>query len=135
MCSSDLPKRDFADKKSGVSANKALPDMSAANTNAFKNAESAKDMPKDKPPHAKTDEKTVPQAAPAPVAKSRPQPALDADSLFNRANANMKNKKYDLALEDCNKVLEADPYHLQAYLLRADLYVMKEDKDKAVKEC
>jgi tetratricopeptide (TPR) repeat protein len=59
---------------------------------------------------------------------------INITSIFNRANINYKNKKYDIALEDLSKIISQDLQYTQAYLLRANIYNELGDTDKALQD-
>ncbi|MDR1523550.1 MAG: hypothetical protein LBS29_06360 [Endomicrobium sp.] len=58
----------------------------------------------------------------------------NVDILFNRANINYKNKKFDMALKDIEGIFAQDQEYVKAYNLRAEIYHQLQDTDKELQD-
>jgi tetratricopeptide (TPR) repeat protein len=56
------------------------------------------------------------------------------DDYMKRAFSHYENKKYDLAVEDCNQVIWINSNDWRAYALRGLIYDIKKDYDLAIKD-
>ncbi|MDR2066710.1 MAG: tetratricopeptide repeat protein [Endomicrobium sp.] len=63
-----------------------------------------------------------------------PVSGLSADVLFNRANINYKNQKFDTALKDIETIILQDQKYVKAYNLRAEIYHRLQDVDKELQD-
>jgi tetratricopeptide (TPR) repeat protein len=61
---------------------------------------------------------------------SIPISGISADILFNRANINYKNKKFDIALKDIEDIISQDQGYVKAYTLKAEIYHQLQDIEK-----
>jgi tetratricopeptide (TPR) repeat protein len=59
-----------------------------------------------------------------------PTSGLSVDVLFNRANINYKNKKFDIALQDIEDIISQNQGYVKAYILKADICHQLQDTDK-----
>jgi tetratricopeptide (TPR) repeat protein len=80
------------------------------------------------------DSKPISEPTPNESVVSTPQPGLNTDILFNRANINYKNKKFDMALKDIESILAQDQVYVKAYTLRAEIYHQLQDTDKELQD-
>jgi tetratricopeptide (TPR) repeat protein len=59
-------------------------------------------------------------------------PRVDTDALLRQGVEASRTGKYDLAIQDYNEVLKADPKSASAYTYRGIAYAWKKDYDKAI---